>query len=189
MHELNTVLTNLLSHTCPPPRLESNATAHRKSRDETTDSSAKRRVQQWLNTAPVTTSKDGDPGSDAFKCGIGMNVSDLMQIMPIWVTPVMGRQSGGMCLMRGFCNIDNNDETPAAGGPLQPHETALAQRASTEPSRTALWAYHLTDPGLAELQEMLLDGGCRLNHPEEAAVMIVVWLLACPGPRLSRSIC
>ncbi|MGW0665353.1 hypothetical protein [Streptodolium elevatio] len=91
--------------------------------------------------------------------------------LPAWVTPQVVRG--------GFATGDAE-----AGGPLLPHETATGARIGLRnPSRLALFHYHLTDVGLAEL-EALLDGGrYDVTVPEEAALPTVAWLLRA-GDRL-----
>ncbi len=66
----------------------------------------------------------------------------------------------------------------AAGGPLQPHEREKlpsVQRAVTE--RAALNRYYLSDEGRRELAGMLTSGSYRIRFPEEAALLVIVWLL------------
>lgn len=66
---------------------------------------------------------------------------------------------------------------PAAGGPLRPHELAVIERTGIASSRAAVFAYHLSDAGLAELNAMLDNGSYRVTLPEEAALLMVAWLL------------
>ncbi|SRR5579884_323175 len=68
-----------------------------------------------------------------------------------------------------------------AGGALQPHEEELLKRLAIEPSampRAILNSYYLSDPGIAELQQMVRTGRYRINVPEEGALLVVAWLLA-----------
>lgn len=65
----------------------------------------------------------------------------------------------------------------AAGGDLLQHEHDLAQRTGLPPRRDALFAYHLTEPGLAELNAMLDTGAYAVDVPEEAALLTLAWLL------------
>jgi len=44
-------------------------------------------------------------------------------------------------------------------------------------SRGALFAHHLTEAGVAELQAILDSGRYRVRVPEEAALLVVAWLL------------
>jgi hypothetical protein len=67
-----------------------------------------------------------------------------------------------------------------AGGPLLPHEQDRLRAIDAGgfvSERAALNAYHLTEPGLAELSVMLRDGTFRLEIPEEGALLAVTWLL------------
>ncbi|BCJ69090.1 hypothetical protein [Polymorphospora rubra] len=64
-----------------------------------------------------------------------------------------------------------------AGGPLLPHETALATRTGLPAQRRALFAHHLTESGLAELTALLRAGTYRVDVPEAAALAVVAWLL------------
>ncbi|MFT7623673.1 MAG: hypothetical protein ACI9WU_002856 [Myxococcota bacterium] len=63
----------------------------------------------------------------------------------------------------------------AAGGPIQPHEEALAQAHGLPPKETreALNAWHLTDAGMAQLSEQVARGTYRIDVPEEAALLTV----------------
>jgi hypothetical protein len=65
----------------------------------------------------------------------------------------------------------------SAGGDLMRHEYELAERAGTTADRGALFAYHLTEQGLAELWSMLDSGDYHVELPEEAALLVVAWLL------------
>ncbi|RKS08333.1 hypothetical protein DFP74_4029 [Nocardiopsis sp. Huas11] len=84
--------------------------------------------------------------------------------LPTWVTPQV--------LHGGFAT-----GTPAAAGPLRPHERDLARRHGLPAERAALYAHHLTEDGLAELTALLDEGGYALDLPEEAALLTVAWLL------------
>lgn len=84
--------------------------------------------------------------------------------LPAWVTPEVVR--GGFATGEG-----------AAGGPLLPHETAAARRAGVPEERSALFAHFLTEPGLAELWELLDSGRYEVALPEEAALLTVAWLV------------
>ncbi|MBB4933497.1 hypothetical protein F4561_004317 [Lipingzhangella halophila] len=84
--------------------------------------------------------------------------------LPEWVTPEVAH--GGFATGRA-----------SAGGPLLPHETELARRTGVPAERGALFAYHLSEPGLAELNTLLDSGHYRVEAPEEAALLTVAWLL------------
>ncbi len=77
---------------------------------------------------------------------------------PVWVTPQV--------VQGGFATGVAESE-----GPLQPHEAAIAK------GRAGVFAYYLTDAGLAELQARLDDGRYVVNVPEEAALLTVAWLV------------
>jgi hypothetical protein len=90
--------------------------------------------------------------------------------LPAWVTPQVVRG--------GFATGE-----AAAGGPLRPHEERTVRRAGLPPDRRALFAHHLSDSGLADLDALLDGGGYRVEVPEEAALLVVAWLLrAGDGP-------
>src|SRR5947209_5876420 len=108
--------------------------------------------------------------------GMAGNVIDVgsrtpVDGMPAWVTPEVVH--GGFATGR-----------PMAGGPLLPHELALAERLGlTGPAaadvagvRAALFAHHLTEAGIAELSALLDAGTYHVGVPEEAALPAVVWL-------------
>ncbi|MEV4251644.1 transcriptional regulator [Spirillospora sp. NPDC049652] len=61
--------------------------------------------------------------------------------------------------------------TPLAGGPLLPHESAVAA------NRADVFAHYLTDAGIAELNAMLDAGDYEITVPEESALLTVAWLL------------
>jgi hypothetical protein len=64
-----------------------------------------------------------------------------------------------------------------AGGPLQEHEHKLLQSLGENKGRRSLNAHFLTDAGLAQLQERLRTGCYDVVVPEEAALMVVAWLV------------
>jgi hypothetical protein len=84
--------------------------------------------------------------------------------LPAWVTPEVVRG--------GFAT-----GTPAAAGPIRPHEVELAARVGIRAERGALFAWHLGEAGLSELWSMLDSGGYRVELPEQAALLTVAWLL------------
>ena len=84
--------------------------------------------------------------------------------LPAWVTPRVVRG--------GFAT-----GTAAAGGPLRPHEAAVAARAGVPAERGTVFAHYLTDAGQAELCALLDSGGYRLEFGEQAALLTVAWLL------------
>ncbi|MEU1365183.1 hypothetical protein ABZ454_03510 [Streptomyces sp. NPDC005803] len=67
--------------------------------------------------------------------------------------------------------------TASAEGPLQPHEFEAAHLFEVPAERRALFAYCLTEPGLAWLWARLDNGGYEVGVPEEAALLTVAWLV------------
>ncbi|MFG2136571.1 hypothetical protein [Streptomyces sp. NPDC048650] len=90
--------------------------------------------------------------------------------LPAWVTPEVVRG--------GFAT-----GTASAGGPLRPYEVEAAREAGIPKSRRALFAYGLTEAGLSELTAMLDGGSYDIAVPEEAALLVVAWLVR-SGDRL-----
>jgi hypothetical protein len=84
--------------------------------------------------------------------------------LPAWATPEVVRG--------GFAT-----GTAAAGGPLLPYEVRAAHQAGVAAERRALFTHHLTDAGLAELNALLDSGRYEIVVPEEAALLVVAWLL------------
>lgn len=84
--------------------------------------------------------------------------------LPDWATPMVMR--GGFATGRF-----------AAGGSLQPYEQEWADRFGLLPSRALLFAFFLTDAGLAELDRLLSERTYRAELPEETALLTVAWLL------------
>jgi hypothetical protein len=121
--------------------------------DAATRSRAEGRVQRWLQVLRGLASGSVTIGSRTPVAGL-----------PAWVTPQVVRG--------GFAT-----GTAAAGGPLRPHEAAVAAQAQVPAERAAVFAYYLTDAGQAELCALLDGGGYRLEFPEQAALPAVAWLL------------
>ncbi|MEU6922530.1 hypothetical protein [Streptomyces sp. NPDC046631] len=84
--------------------------------------------------------------------------------LPAWVTPEVVRG--------GFAT-----SAASAEGPLQPYEREAASLAGVPAERRALFAYCLTEPGLARLYALLDSGRYEFAVPEEAALLFVAWLL------------
>lgn len=84
--------------------------------------------------------------------------------LPAWVTPDV--------LHGGFAT-----GSARAGGPLREFEREAAHHAGVPAERAAIFAYHLTEPGLADLWELLDSGRYEVNLPEEAALLTVAWLV------------
>ncbi|MET9650797.1 hypothetical protein ABZZ44_11090 [Streptomyces sp. NPDC006460] len=83
--------------------------------------------------------------------------------LPAWVTPEVVRG--------GFAT-----GSASAAGPLLPHERDTARRFGLPVTREALFAHHLTEPGLRELADLLDSGRYEVTVPEEAALLTVAWL-------------
>ncbi|MEV6487558.1 hypothetical protein AB0M20_02795 [Actinoplanes sp. NPDC051633] len=115
--------------------------------DAATRTRAEGRVQRWLQVLQGMKSGTVTIGSRTPMAG-----------RPAWVTPQVVRG--------GFAT-----GTAAAGGPLRPHEAAVAG------SRGAVFAHYLTNAGQAELRALLDSGDYRLELPEQAALLAVAWLL------------
>jgi hypothetical protein len=94
------------------------------------------------------------------RVGTRTPVADL----PAWVTPEVLR--GGFATGR-----------PAAELPLRDHELALAPSAGIPARRSALFAHHLGEAGLARLCTMLDDGRYRVRLPEQGALLAVAHLV------------
>jgi hypothetical protein len=122
-------------------------------KDEGTRRRAKERARQWLAVLAGTASGE---------LAVGSRIP--LRGLPAWVTPQV--------LRGGFATT-----TPAAGGPLRPHEVALADRVGVAAQRGALFAWYLSDAGLDELWALLDSGGYRVELPEQAALLAVAWLL------------
>ncbi|MFC8825934.1 hypothetical protein ACFT9I_11320 [Streptomyces sp. NPDC057137] len=84
--------------------------------------------------------------------------------LPAWVTPEVVRG--------GFAT-----SAASAGGPLQPYEAEAAGLAGVPADRRALFAYCLTELGLALLYALLDSGRYTVALPEEAALLTVAWLV------------
>ncbi|GAB1325724.1 hypothetical protein [Streptomyces sennicomposti] len=89
--------------------------------------------------------------------------------LPAWVTPEVTR--GGFATGH-----------PRAGGPLLDHEIATARRAGVPANRRSLFAYFLSDDGLAQLHGLLDSSRFEVTVPEEAALLTVAWLVRAGEP-------
>jgi hypothetical protein len=85
--------------------------------------------------------------------------------LPVWVTLEVLR--GGFASGRA-----------AAGGPLADDERQRADRLGLQPDRRALFASWLTDDGLAELNDLIERDAYQVDQPENAALLVVAWLVA-----------
>lgn len=84
--------------------------------------------------------------------------------LPAWVTPQVVH--GGFATGRAMA-----ETAPDIA------ERLTAKRAGVPATRVALFGYHLTEPGLAELRALIESGDYRLEAPEGAALPVVDWLL------------
>jgi len=84
--------------------------------------------------------------------------------LPAWVTPQVVH--GGFATGRAMA-----ETAPDVA------ERLTAERAGVPATRAALFGYHLTEPGLAELRALIGSGAYRLEAPEGAALPVVAWLL------------
>ncbi|GLY03189.1 hypothetical protein [Actinoplanes sp. NBRC 101535] len=115
--------------------------------DPATRARAGKRVERWSRVLAGMASGRVRVGSRTPMAGY-----------PAWVTPTV--------VKGGFATGE-----PVAGGPLRPQETALGDL------RGRVFAHFLTDAGQAELCALLDSGAYRLSTPEEAALLVVAWLL------------
>ncbi|WP_331766631.1 hypothetical protein [Embleya sp. NBC_00896] len=122
--------------------------------DAVTRARAEKHVRRWRQV--VDRMRDG-----ALRIGSRKPMDEF----PVWVTPEVVR--GGFATGNA-----------SAGGELLPHEVELARRVGVPAERQALFAYHLTEAGLAELTAMLERGDYEVVVPEEAALLVVAWLVA-----------
>ncbi|MEV0095502.1 hypothetical protein [Streptomyces sp. NPDC050738] len=121
--------------------------------DAETRQRAEGRVRGWR--AVLSGMADG-----SLNVGSRTPVADL----PVWATPEV--------LRGGFAT-----EAASAGGPLQPYEIEAARTAGVPAGRRALFAYCLTEPGIARLNTLLDSGRYEVTVPEEAALLTVAWLV------------
>ncbi len=122
--------------------------------DEETRERAEGRVAQWLDVISGMASGLLEIGSRT-----------PIEGLPAWVTPEVVR--GGFVTGSAAAEVDS-----------EPWERSLARRAGVAPTRTGLFAYHLSEQGLADLNAMLDSGGYAVRIPEEAALLTVAWLVA-----------
>ena len=83
---------------------------------------------------------------------------------PAWVTPEVVR--GGFATGRA-----------AAAGELLQDERALAARLGVEETRAAVFEAALTPDGLEHLEDVLRQRAYRVDVPESAALLVLVWLV------------
>ncbi|MEO3819515.1 hypothetical protein [Plantactinospora sp. B24E8] len=121
--------------------------------DPDTRQRAGRRVRDWVRVLTGMT-------SGRLRIGSRTPVAGL----PAWVTPQVVH--GGFATGKAL-----------AGGPLRPDEVDLARRFHLPERRADLFAHHLGEAGLAELDALLDSGRYRVEVPEEAALPVLVWLL------------
>lgn len=94
---------------------------------------------------------------------LGIGSRTPVKGLPAWVTPAV--------LRGGFATGE-----PSAGGPLTEYEIEAARRAGVPQDRRALFAYWLSEDGLAQLCGLLDSGRYEVTVPEEAALLTVAWL-------------
>jgi len=121
--------------------------------DADTRRRAEVRGQRWLGVLEAMASGRLSVGSRTPVAGF-----------PAWVTPEV---------VRGGFATGN----PSAGGPLQSHETEAARSFGVPAERRAIFAYCLTEPGLARLWALLDSGHYEIGVPEEAALLTTAWLV------------
>lgn len=121
------------------------------------DAKTRRRAEERLDRWSRVLSGMGD---GTLRIGSRTPVAGL----PAWVTPEV--------VKGGFAT-----GAPAAGGDLTAPELDAARRVGIPTDRRALFAHHLTDAGLAGLGALLDSGRYEIVLPEEAALLVVAWLL------------
>ncbi len=121
--------------------------------DPATRTRAQARGKAWR--AVLSGMTDG-----SLRIGSRTPVADL----PAWVTPEVVR--GGFATGHA-----------SASGPLEPYERKLAHAYGVPADRAALFAYCLTEPGLAWLGGLLESRRYEVALPEEAALLTVAWLV------------
>ncbi|MFT3764734.1 MAG: hypothetical protein QM820_04345 [Minicystis sp.] len=119
--------------------------------DPATRARAVARAEQWTRILQGMRDNTLDVGSRTPVAGL-----------PPWVTLEVAR--GGFAT--GYA---------LAGGPLAPHEAALA---GEPPSRARVNAHYLSDEGRAKLLGLLKSGCYRVEVPEEGALLVLAWLAA-----------
>lgn len=124
--------------------------------DEDARDRAGARAEKWA--AALDGIKDG-------KITVGSRVP--IQDLPAWVTLEV--------LWGGFAS-----GAALAECPLQPDEIELAERLGLpdgDDRRARIFAYYLSDAGLAQLYALLDSGLYAIKLPEDAALLTVAWLL------------
>lgn len=121
--------------------------------DPATRERARSRVRQWRDVL------SGMAGG-VLSIGSRTPVAGL----PAWVTPDV--------VTGGFAT-----GAASAGGHLLPYEEEVARSAGVPASRSALFAYCLTEDGLRRLWSLLDSGRYEVRVPEEAALATVAWLV------------
>lgn len=117
---------------------------------------AQQRVERWLSVMGHAMAGTAHYGSRT-----------PFDALPAWVTLEVA--TGGFATGR-----------LSAGGELTAEELELAASvtdAKPGHERAALNLWHLTDAGVHDLQQRLLSGEYRIDHPEEAALPTVAWLI------------
>ncbi|MBD7998175.1 hypothetical protein [Oerskovia gallyi] len=121
--------------------------------DAETRTRAATRVRDWSRHLRAVARGDVEVGSRA-----------PAKEFPAWVTLDV--------LHGGFATGE-----PSAGGALSSEERQTARRWGVSETRQALLAGALTERGLADLDEMLRSGRFTVVHPENAALLVVAWLV------------
>lgn len=114
---------------------------------------AERRVESWVK---VLT------GMLSGRVRVGSRTP--VEGFPVWLTPEIVRG--------GFAT-----GSPAAGGPKEADELEWARLAGVKATRAGLFAWFLSDDGLALLERWLDSGAYRVELPEHGALLVVAHLL------------
>lgn len=136
--------------------------------DSNTRDRAAARAQQWQQVFENIVSGSVNYGSR----------TPLPEV-PVWATPEV--VTGGFVTGKLL-----------AGGPLQPHEEELVRTnrlgVTPESTRKALNLWYLTEHGIASLNQMLESGQYAVQVPEEAALLVVAFLLTNGKPDAARQL-
>ncbi len=119
---------------------------------------ARQRAQRRINQLEATIEGICDG-----KLWIGSRkpVADL----PIWATPEVIR--GGFATGRAAADVD-----------LSPDELDAIEQQSLPPDRASLFRFLLTGDGQVLLRSMLVSRTYRIDQPEQAALLVLAWLVA-----------
>lgn len=128
--------------------------------DRKTRRGADRRAQSWARLLKGMTHGEVARGS-----------LTSIKALPGWVTLEIERPKTEL-----WTTTQQTGKT-IAGGPLEADEIERALALGIRPNRAEVFASYLTGTGLRELYELLDQGSYRVHRPEEAALLVIAWLL------------